>query len=1453
MMQKENHIFQGMRRDNHQIKQKAEFLWDALNIRITNRENSTLFSITNEKGTSDSLLTFTDSEYVGHCVLGNYLVVFTEEDDSCTIYRIEKEGDRFDYIILFRSGDKLWNAGNPIQTLGSYETDLVQKVYWIDGEHQPRVINITLPELKEVEFSKGEDLTDRLGLTDTSFDFVQILRLEEDVRITKQYGSGMFAPGVIQYAFSYYNKYGQETNIFHTTPLYYISYKDRGGKEDEKIANTFRIRIDNVDRFDYVRIYSIHRTSLDAIPTVKLVSDVEIDGAFVEYIDTGTVGETVDNNYLFYIGGRNIVPQCMTVKDNTLFFGNIELKDNQNDYRNIINESSVEFHDIPIRNTPYATGTVYYKNDSSLSKYSAGFKTNETYRLGVQVQDRNGIWSNPIRIKDDVLSTVYPQNSEGNIIQMSKSVTLNSSIVDELIDNGAVRIRTCIVFPTVNDRSVICQGVLCPTVYSAEGRHKSTTYSMPSWFFRAAGENIGIHIQYKHNYALYSGMDSGSEIQSMVPDEAVDKVSDINQFMYEDCQPYFFVDENIVTFHSPDIEFDTDLSNFPFEGTRLNIIGMAQLGAIYGDIDIETSSTDLKGEGFVHRIESYKTSNDRKYNGGLISGPFYNGSLVKKDGNGYTYKDVPFNFIVYPWHRNGSLNNDEARDDNSERTAVLKKKRISNLRFFNRNLFIKNIQYDITTPKLHSSTELSILKIGIPYNMGDVVYNGNVDTVIHSSKEYPIYIKESLINGGDQSIEDRFPDDDSYIKASTEPVRMKYKSTPHLVFALNSDTIDIPILPRHVSLDNLSDTFEVPDWWDNMNIGNPESDKDEDVAVEGELCYYVPKRDLMATSADYFYYTFRGMEKGAVYYNNLDGKIIKVSSGICQVYVKEGMLPDTDVSDYTPRNAANPDRYAYYTGPTRYYKLVDTGNVNESGNVIYDLEPHTVTPPAKAPGTGVHNITQKTFSDGGSEVPPYLLIGEITRDIDSDIRFGGNNEYAYKSNLWFPSGKSETLVKGKPITVKYEYGDTWYQRYDCLKTYAFTDEDQNQIVDIGSFLCETRLNLDGRTDRNKGNLSNLNASPVNFNLFNEVYNQKDNFFKYRILDKDFYKSSRYANQVTWTLEKVAGADIDNWTNITLANILDMDGSKGEVTSLNVWNDNLLCLQERQFSQLLYNSRVQIPVSDGVPIEIGNGKKMDGIRTISGSVGCSDGFSTASTSNGFYFLDSNTDSLYLFNGQLNNLTDSTGMSWWVKEHHGKYIKLFNDNVYGDIYLVSDDIALCFSEKLGQFTSQMSYGGVPAMFNYGDRFYSFNGCLNLYRNNDGRYNEFYGMPEPWYISFISNENSIYTKIFDTVDVRMDILNSNDRLPEGRPFSPVNYIEVCNEYQEGYSKTPAYTTLRNKNMMNKFRIWRCNIPRNNGTRQRIRNPWAMITLGHNNEGSVYNNNIRAVIHDVSVNYTL
>lgn len=90
----------------------------------------------------------------------------------------------------------------------------------------------------------------------------------------------------------------------------------------------------------------------------------------------------------------------------------------------------------------------------------------------------------------------------------------------------------------------------------------------------------------------------------------------------------------------------------------------------------------------------------------------------------------------------------------------------------------------------------------------------------------------------------------------------------------------------------------------------------------------------------------------------------------------------------------------------------------------------------------------------------------------------------WKTTYFYDDDFSHTYL------VKYLEGDTYFQRYDHLKTYPFTLEDENSVTEIMSFMCETRVNLDGRYDNNRGNTSNLYITPENFNKLNQVYNQR---------------------------------------------------------------------------------------------------------------------------------------------------------------------------------------------------------------------------------------------------------------------------------------------------------------------------------------------------------------------------
>lgn len=1480
----------GMQRDLSASAFNPEYSYENKNVRVMPTDESTLLSLINEKGNKKSGIAGVGDHIkgipIGQALINNELIVFTCGDKSILDADIEAEElsinditakeevvdidypfeDRI-YKLWFNNGaltgkrlfrgDLGFNYKHPIETISFYENADIRKVYWTDGLNQPRVINI----------AAASDIVSKWN-TD-SFNFVRTLSLNEEITIERNIvANGSFAPGVIQYAFTYFNKYGQESNIFYTSPLYYISYNNRGASPEDKVSNSFNIEVVNVDRrFDYIRIYSIHRTSINATPDVRRVVDLAppINIAKVTYTDNGSSGDSVDPTELLYIGGEEVVFGTMTQKDNTLFLGDIETKRKTLDsaIRSYFKGKSITFSTYNKSiSSPEPKGYYPYSNQLKMNSYQfKTFKYLEYYRFGIQAQHYTGKWSEPIWINDvrntvHIDTTFYSSNNIG--LPVAEFTLDDSTIINRLLDNGYVRIRPVVVYPTINDREAVCQGILCPTVYNISDRFGNSPFAQSSWFTRpnapfdeykafhynqnnegawggdwvglgqflgnpsaysragimsnnrtivtseGAQYNIdivnkGAWAEFRHNRPIPGNSNRNAEIQCIwnppsgpyVDDTATD--SDVASWVSDNAENYY-IDQSILTFHSPDIEFDNEVRSIDTSGLKLRIVGMVPLTAFASDIDIQTStpvnnfydSSELPA-GFYK--EPIGAENDFSYEGigvhlgnshfgwrGLISGAFWFDEITayKKD-TGNT-QHLTTGFVVYPWHRNGSLNNTKYATD-GYRSAMLDKKKMSNMRYSYKSVYLdsgniwnayasgSSTRTGISGVAIFDSNEVSLVRLPAQENSGltDINYYGNVDKLLTISRigdkkdGYPIMTTgvqsaetnaHTLFSSGYTQIDSRFTDQIT----GTDPVRIKYKSTPHAVLALNYTTSGAQRILPDIKDGGYDDTW------------------------------FVNAQDSGAPSGQHMYWDKSGSAKS--------------------------VSQDTIIA----------------------------------GAPI-------------GPISGVSSIQHG-----------WLWLGELYND-NVQNRFGGQTEEAFENNTWLPCGDPISLVDTNngvksSITIRWEEGDTYFQRYDHIKTYPFTLEDQNAVTDIVSFMCETRVNIDGRYDRNRGQTGNFSITPENFNLMNDVYSQPNNFFNYRTINPNKLNLDNFHNSITWTKTKTAGELVDTWTNITLASTLDLDGDKGTVRALRRFNNNIFAFQDRGISQILYNENMQISSTDGVPIEIANSGKVNGKRYISDRIGCTNKWSMCETSNGIYFIDDITKGIFLFNGQLDNLSDRLGFHSWINKASDS-IDIWNpidfdgfvtyyDKVNGDVFFISKDECLAFSEPLGQFSSFYSYEKMPYFTNLEDRGIAFNveGTGTLYRpwlHNEGDYNMFFGVYQPFYTTVIANPDMPVDKIFNNLEFRSDSWDKSDNLLN----TTFDTLTVWNEYQQGTS-TLNNILGRPSDLKKKFRIWRANIPRASAIgstkkgRDRMRNPWLYIKLSMEEE-----NVNKTVLHDMIVHY--
>lgn len=1481
----------GMQRDLAASAFNPEYAYENKNIRITASEDNTLLSITNEKGNKvvyiNGIGVSLIGTPIGQATIDDELVVFTTPDESLLSANIsaeeqeiiditaeeisldiESEVEDKIYKLWFKdkdlcgkklfSGNLGFNYRYPIETLEFYENQDLKKIYWTDGINQPRVINTAAAE------------TTINNWTNRSFDFVVSLNLQEEVTVNKiTTSSGMFAPGVVQYAFTYVNRYGQESNIFYTTPLYYISYSNRGGNPTDKVNNSFEITIKNIDtEFDYVRIYSIQRTSINGVASVRQIVDLSADeNNKIYYIDNGTEGSSVDPTELLYIGGEEVIFGTMTQKDNTLFLGNIEIK--RQEISDLVKSKlrgkkpTFIADETKVLPAPIPKGYYPYKNQlNGNSNQIKTFKYLEWYRFGIQAQHYTGKWSNPIFLGDKQntvpISTTFYNNSDIELVY-AKYTLEDKEVINDLLANGYVKIRPVIVYPTINDRECICQGILCPTVYNVNDRYSNTPFVQSSWFSRpnipyaedkvddwkplgttteASVEysrqgvkyigkqtldgnlidtvNKGAWAEFRHNTPIPGNQSRRAEIQNIwVPanNPYITKADTVVSNWVSEHANNYFVDQSILTLHSPDIEFNTDIQNLDTTNLKLRIVGVVPMTAFASDIDIQTStpvnnykgSTELPIGFYKENIGVQNDFNSYLYKTtemgvsmwgyrSLMSGVYWFDEITNLKGV-RTEGNKPFGFVVYPWHRDGSLNNTKYAKD-GYKSALLSHKKLSNLKYSYKTQYLpsKNIwkAFDasstdklgiytgISGVSIFNSNEISLTKIPAPKNsnLSDLSYYGNVDKLLTyptiTSEGYPIEIvtsyevsEDALVDKNYNYNHDIFTGEYGNLNSllsddytSNDPVRIKYKSTPHAIVALNYTTTGSQrILPTILDGDSTSiinqDTGIETETWKTWIIN------DGNVSLD-------------TTKAPYW-------------------------------DVNSNLEVSQDVIDL--------------------YALGIRGNVSNVRSLEYG----------------------------------WLWLGELYNDSITN-RFGGTTNEALENNLWLPCGQPVALSKDglalDSVDIKWTGGDTYYQRYDNIKTYPFTTEDQNSVTEIVSFMCETRVNLDGRYDRNRGLVSNLAITPENFNQVNDVYSQQDNYFNYRTTNPDKINLDNYKNTITWTKTKIAGELTDTWTNITLASTLDLDGDKGVIRSLNRLNDNIIAFQDRGISQILYNENMQISSAEGVPIEIGNSGKVNGKRYITDNIGCTNKWSICNSPNGIYFVDNTTKGIYLFNGQVNNISDKLGFHSWMEKTSNTLepwnpidfnnFVTYYDKLNDDVLFITIDECLALSETSGGFTSFYSYEGTPWYANMGDRGVALHPMYNgnqymAWLHNEGEYNIYFNKYQPFYSTVIVNTDMQADKTFNTLEFRADTFDKEGNLLKGT----FDTLEVWNEYQRGKS------TLKNilgkpSNLKKKFRIWRANIPRNNNGRDRIRNPWIYLKLSMEEE-----NTDKTILHDLMVYY--
>ena len=370
MIKKHEFNYLGMSKDSSRDLQSDKY-FDAGNIRITAEDDKSKMAITNEKGNEivfsipSPVLNFSDTriEYtVGiqgktlpyiaaqashpRCEIESQfmtdastakvsntqvIIGIKELRDSAIIITTDDAGfdciweltglndDNYNLNLLYMA-DLGLSKNNLCQILYNYENSIIQKIYFADGVHQVRYLNI------KQSVANG-DTINLVDLSPSLLDTVSTFTLDQP-EVVNVVGGGSHTSGKIQYSYSLYILNGAQTVPSPLSELVAIDRGDGlgGGDLNEGLGKAVNIKVENIDpKFTHIKIYSIKYTSYNQTPEVSVVAEREIDN-FDEFnfVDTGEADESISLENFLFLGSSPLVPEHIATKDSRLFPINIK-------------------------------------------------------------------------------------------------------------------------------------------------------------------------------------------------------------------------------------------------------------------------------------------------------------------------------------------------------------------------------------------------------------------------------------------------------------------------------------------------------------------------------------------------------------------------------------------------------------------------------------------------------------------------------------------------------------------------------------------------------------------------------------------------------------------------------------------------------------------------------------------------------------------------------------------------------------------------------------------------------------------------------------------------------------------------------------------------------------------------------------------------------------------------
>lgn len=1489
------HSYNGLQQDITASQYQPNFYYEGKNIRINSTDSQSTNSISNEKGNSliltvptpiidynnkiisygDKTLSYINDEIdysaqsedqliIGHSNSRNYVILFTTDDNGFDcIWKMNYE--TYDLTLLYIR-DLRFSKNKPIQTINNFENKNVDKVYWVDGVSQLRFLNINH------SIANG-DLEEIIDISQNVIDMVGKYDLSQPI-ITDVIVGGNHTAGMIQYAYNLYRLNSSQSKLSPVSKLVSLD-KDLlgGGGLNEVVNATPIINILNIDsNYTNIRVYSIKYTSLNQTPIISLIEDSEIPSSGnIEIFDDGNAIQTISLEEFLFLGSNIIIPKHINSKFNRLFFANyseinfnIDIDTRAYSYNNanvakvykdlFLNSGAPDGVSFTIPTDGDYDNTELIKHDSVNLDYSTYkfqedgithggegkylkyqltqslsynpdnkyFKDDEIYRIGIIFYNTYGQFSTPNWIAD---FRSLRGNLEGKYNTLK--VTLKSEFFTWLSTNTfiskydiPVGYKIIIAERTLNDKTIVASGLLSTMMIN----HKSTE-DIPIDYLTTAPSKIPT-------------IREQGKILPKLPNILVRNCNEVSDWgNIRPLRKSVHMRDMCLT-RSLDTEIQRAFisSGGDTFGRFYQFNSMLQLYSpeiLFGETTQLSDSVQLRIKGSLNNhindswSKNYDTDNDTPiFIGKAINGlsPYYSESYTTELTNAF-----------YPYER-GLIG--QVRGSSASRCVLGMYYRNYGVPSINRvssinTVFITNPLSLITGVDPDSLITLDVSGKKITVLLDATHQNGNITYTITPDGPYLSTVYNAKITSdyqGNNSL--------TSISGVTGVQNLTYPMT------LSGGSVnDLYLVIETVS--TISGNIDITVGVSNTDIITYETLLNPfvvDNTVSGTTTLFTP-------SPNEIKYPIYGKPEitekgqGGVNYNN-DPNYRYINS-------LESCLTDGDGGSYNDGGLYGRKIVSINSYGSRCITLVTGSDLS--------AQEHWDRPKLET-----------IFSDVGLTGDNNGLVGELVKS-DVEIYLGniyGGNSYEDKFRTnYIEIGNYRKINSLTPSIDIDSPGDTFVNSFKFTRIVKTDVEKIEQgiytLEEVVEYLSETTIDLKNRNDISLGLWdTKFQPSYDDYHKYNSVYSQTSNLIQHKNLNYNTKRLNSFDTNIITTKLKSAGELIDSWTDILQNEVLTLDGKHGTINSLTNFNDQIYGIQDKAFAFISISPRIQVQGSDGISVELGTGSVLQEYKYLSTDSGTINTWSVVSTSAGLYYYDLLNKSFMTFNNQVENLSNIKGMhSYFIKNTDLIDLKIDNpllkqgissgyDQINKDVFMTfhKDDkpFTISYNEMRGQFVSFYDY--LPSMYiSKGQYFITTHPNLkSIYRQYAGNYNNFYGVNYPSYITLNVNPESDLDTVFDNIMYKSEVyLNDVDQ-----PDKTLTGVRLYSEYQD--SNTPTTVTPlilgRNGNLRRKFRDWNAILPRNQNSRERIRNPWVKLVLQFDNTS-----NYKLILHDISISYSV